>query len=106
MAAHNWRTLRVRFADKGIGDVMALPSMHVVLDMMEQVGLESAVHGATKEAEAKSKINSFYNRLYAPDPTAKIINGDGWQPTPAGFEEHEIEASFDAFMSAVNGKGS
>lgn len=105
MAAHNWRTLRTRLADKGVIDVMAMPSMHSVLDIMEQMGLESAVHGAKKEVEARSKISSFYNKLYAPDPTARVINGDGWQPKPAGFEEEEIEASFDAFMSAVNASG-
>lgn len=105
MAAHNWRTLRSRLQGNGIADIMALPSMHVVLDAMEQLGLESAVHGARKEEEAKSKVGAFYNKLYAPDPTARIINGDGWQPKPAGFEEEEIEASFDAFMSAVNANG-
>lgn len=105
MAAHNWRALRSRLQDKGIADVMAMPSMHHVLDVIEQMGLESAVHGATKEIEAKAKISAFYNKLYAPDPTARIINGDGWQPQPAGFEEAEIEASFDAFMSAVNASG-
>lgn len=102
MAAHNWRALRSRLHDKGITDPMAMPSMHAVLDVIETMGVESAVHGATKEVEAKSKISAFYNKLYAPDPTAVVINGDGWQPQPAGFEEEEIEASFDAFMSAVN----
>ncbi|QFP94656.1 hypothetical protein I5G59_gp36 [Mycobacterium phage LilMcDreamy] len=102
MAAHNWRGLRLRLADKGFANPMMMPSMHAVLDVIEQMGLESAVHGAKKEIEAKSRIGAFYDKLYAPDPTATVINGDGYQPVPAGFGDDEVEASFDAFMSAVN----
>ena len=53
MAAHNWRTIRVRYADKGIGNVMAqVNSMHSVLDVMEQIGLESAMATCKTTAEA------------------------------------------------------
>ena len=105
MAAHNWRVIRTRQLDKGGVDLMALPSMHHVLDIMEQVCIESAMSGAKTSNEAKSKLNGFWNKLYAPDPTARVINGDGWQPVPEGFGEAEVEASFDAFMSAVNAQG-
>lgn len=105
MAAHNWRVLRTRLQGQGIGDLMAMASMHHVLDAMEQLGIESAMSGAKTSTEAKSKLNGFWNKLYAPDPTARVINGEGWQPTPEGFGESEVEASFDAFMSAVNAQG-
>ena len=59
MAAHNWRTLRARYADKGIGNIMAqVNTMHAVLDVMEQVGLESAVSGCKSTTEAKMIVSA------------------------------------------------
>lgn len=102
MAAHNWRALRVRAAEKGIGDLMALSTMHVVLDLIEQVGLEAAAAGAKTKVEAEGKIRSYYGKLYRPDPTAIRLNGGKLEPPP-GFGEDEIEASFDAFLAAGGG---
>jgi hypothetical protein len=102
MAAHNWRALRVRYADHGVGDIMAeVPTMHAVLDEIEQLGLESATSGAKTTIEARQKITSYYDKLYKPDMTTKVIDGDGYQPPPPGFSDAEIEASFDAFLNAA-----
>ena len=68
MAAHNWRTIRVRYADKGIGNVMAqVNSMHSVLDVMEQIGLESAMATCKTTAEAKTEMTRYFDKLYKPD---------------------------------------
>ena len=102
MAAHNWRALRTRALDKGIGHLMDLSSMHVVLDLMEQIGLESATHDAKTKAEAMGKVTSYYDKLYKPDPTAIKVNGGVIEPPP-GWSDDEVEASFDAFLSAGAG---
>lgn len=100
MAAHNWRALRTRAWEKGHPDLMAMPSMHVVLDAMEQLGLESAVSGAKTSTEAQAELSKYYGKLYRPDPTAHKVNGEGYMPPPPGFSDEEMEASFDAFLSS------
>ncbi|QHB37774.1 hypothetical protein I5G63_gp033 [Mycobacterium phage Imvubu] len=102
MAAHNWRALRTRALDKGIADLMAVSSMHVVLDLMEQIGLESVTVDAKTKAEAMGKVRSYYDKLYKPDPTAIAVNGGEVGPPP-GWSDEEVEASFDAFLSAGGG---
>jgi hypothetical protein len=98
MAAHNWRALRLRFADRGIGSVMTeVPSMHIVLDAIESLGAESAASGAKTATEAKSKLSTYYDRLYKPDPTTIKVNGP--ITPPPGFSDEEVEASFDAFLN-------
>ena len=108
MAAHNWRALRQRGFGDGIADLMALTSMHAVLDMMETLGAESAVSGAKKETEAKAALSGYYDKLYKPDLSeiARMVNGtdEELMKPPPGFEDDAIEASFDAFMSAANGR--
>lgn len=100
MAAHNWRTLRIRAADKGIGNLMALPTMHTVLDMIEQMGAVAATADAKTSHEAQSALDSYYNRIYKPDVIRGKIDGDGYMPPPPGFSDEEVEASFDAFLTA------
>lgn len=102
MAAHNWRALRVRAAEKGIGSLMGLSSMHIVLDLIEQVGLEAAASDAKSKTEAKAKMTSYYDKLYKPDPTTIAINGGETGPPP-GWSDDEVEASFDAFLAAGGG---
>lgn len=102
MAAHNWRALRVRAAEKGIGALMVLPSMHIVLDMIEQLGLESVTADAKTKAEAMAKVTTYFDKLYKPDPVTIAINGGVVGPPP-GFSDEEMEASFDAFLSAGGG---
>ncbi|AHK11986.1 hypothetical protein Hosp_032 [Mycobacterium phage Hosp] len=99
MTAHNWRAVRARYADKGIADPMGqVTTMHAVLDVMEQIGAESSTNGAKTAAEAKSEITRYFDKLYKPDVTARVIDGDGYMPPPPGFSEEEMEASFDAFL--------
>ena len=104
MTAHNWRTVRARYADKGIADPMgSIKTMHAVLDVMEQIGLESAMASAKSTTEARSEMSAYFDKLYKPDLTAIKVNGDGYQPQPPGFSAEEMEASFDAFLaSGVN----
>lgn len=99
MAAHNWRALRVRAADNGIGNLMALPTMHIVLDLIEQLGAEASTTGAKTQQEAKSQLDAYFDRLYKPDVITQRINGDGYLPPPPGFSDEEVEASFDAFLA-------
>jgi len=102
MAAHNWRALRVRYTDHGIGNIMAqVPTMHAVLDEIEQLGLEAATSGAKTATEAKMKVTGYFDKLYKPDQTTRVIDGDGYQPPPPGFSDEEVEASFDAFLNAA-----
>ncbi|AYP70028.1 hypothetical protein I5G62_gp42 [Mycobacterium phage CRB2] len=102
MAAHNWRAIRLRFADRGVASVMReVPTMHIVLDAIEQLGAESATHGAKTETEARAKLSSYYDKLYKPDATTIAIDGEGYMPPPPGFSDEEVEASFDAFLNAA-----
>ena len=102
MAAHNWRVLRERALSKGVGHLMALPTMHIVLDAAEQLGLESATHGAKTEDELRTAIGGFYSKIYKPDHVTKLINGKEYVEPPPGFSDDEVEASFDAFLAAAH----
>lgn len=103
MAAHNWRSLRQRALGEGITDLMALPSMHVVLDFTESLGMESAMSKCKTEGEAASALSDFHDRLYRPDLTeARMINEP--LPVPQGFEDDEVEAAFDAFAASIGGR--
>lgn len=99
MAAHNWRTLRQRALSRGVGNLMALPTMHIILDDIEQLGLEAATSDAKTAIEARSKAASYFDKLYKPDLTTRRINGKEYLEPPPGFSDEEIEASFDAFLS-------
>lgn len=102
MAAVNWRALRERMGHKGVPILMSLPSMHIVLDYVEQMGLESVTTGVKTQAEMRAKISGYFDKLYKPDPTTITINGGVVGPPP-GWSDEEVEASFDAFLSAGGG---
>ena len=102
MAAHNWRALRTRAAENGLGLLMAVPTMHIVLDLIEQVGIESSAQDAKTTIEARTKITGFLDKLYKPDPVTIAINGGEVGPPP-GWSDEEVEASFDAFLSTAGG---
>lgn len=108
MAAHNWRTIRQRYTDKGLGDPMALPSMHHVLDTAESMALEQATSGAKTKMEAESGVRSVYANLYRPDMSgdASMVNGSDEElmRPPPGFEDDAIEASFDAFVASASAR--
>ena len=102
MAAHNWRVLRERAMGKGIGDLMALASMHIVLDAAEQLGLEAATAGAKSEAQLRQALTGYYDKIYKPDVITKVINGKDYVEPPPGWSDEEVEASFDAFLAATH----
>lgn len=99
MAAHNWRMVRLKLMQAGIRDPMDLRSMHYILDAVEQMVLESYV---SNDPDAdRRKREGFIDRLYGPNPETRKLNGAGYVETPAGFEEDEVEAAFDAFMASA-----
>ncbi|UXE04413.1 hypothetical protein SEA_FUNSIZED_42 [Mycobacterium phage Funsized] len=102
MAAINWRALRERMGHRGVPVLMALPSMHMVLDYAEQMGLESVTAGCKTQAEARGKISGYFDKLYKPDPVTIAINGGVVGPPP-GWSDEDQEASFDAFLAAGGG---
>lgn len=98
MAAHHWRTIRLKLTLGGIADPMMLPSMHILLDAVESAILES-MHGSSS-GDGEMKRSMFLDSLYGPSP-ANNLNGDDYSPTPEGFGDEEVEASFDAFAQAA-----
>lgn len=100
MAAHNWRALRQRSLSRGVGNLMAVPSMHIVLDDAEQLGLESATSGAKTTTQARADMTRYFDRLYKPDVLTRKINGADYSAPPPGFSDEEVEASFEAFLSS------
>lgn len=97
IAACHWRTIRVKLVGAGVVEPMALGSMHMVLDLAETLVVESFKNAK----EPQRELASFYRRLYGPSPEAMALNGDGYDPTPPGFSEQEMEAAFDAFSRAA-----
>lgn len=81
-------------------DPMGMPSMHRILDRMEFIILDS-MQGSQDPKSDENRRRMFLNRLYAPTLEAKKLNGDGYKPVPAGFENPEdVETAFDAFAGA------
>ena len=99
ITAHHWRAMRLRFYQAGITDPLGLPTMHALLDMSESVILESMVSTDQKKDERDRK--NFIDKLYAPEPTTAALNGESYVATPAGFEDEDVEAAFDAFTSSA-----
>ncbi|EHI13129.1 DUF7240 domain-containing protein [Mycolicibacterium thermoresistibile] len=106
MAAYHWRTLRQRMRANGITDPMALPSMHAIIDETEALALEAAGAGTDDPDRARRERQELLDKLYAPAPEgAEDLNGEQYQPPPAGFEDPaEVEASFDAFSRALGAR--
>lgn len=102
MTAFNWRTLRPHLLNSGVADPMALPSMHSLLDVMEQLIVESKVNSAKDSADAKHAIAQFYDSLYKPDRTLPDA-GEYKGVKAAPFTEEESAAAFAAFMSGAAG---
>lgn len=95
ITGQHWRIIRQHLLANGVVDPMLLPSLHALLDVTEQMVIES-MQGRS-EADARMKRDSFYNQLYRPDPDpADEVNGEEYQPVPEGFEDGEDDAAFDA----------
>lgn len=100
VTAFHWRNLRQRLTSAGILDPMRLTSLHALLDFTETLALEGA--GNTGDAKKDEQARrAFLHKLYAPEPGTAALNGDGYHPRPAGFDDEDIEASFDAFAAAA-----
>lgn len=95
---HHWRTVRHKLAMAGIADPMRMPSMHPILDVMEDLVLESKISADPDETIRQRK--EFIDQLYAP-AVNRTLNGDKYRPEktpPPGFEPHEVNACFNAFQ--------
>ena len=100
LAAHHYRQVRTRLLLAGIADPMGLRNMHMLLDTVESMVLESLSMSGDRDAEFQR--SQFIDRLYSPVNDAGL-NGSGYAGTPAGFEDDAVEASFDAFAAATGG---
>ncbi|QDK01672.1 hypothetical protein SEA_BRIAKILA_41 [Mycobacterium phage Briakila] len=73
-----------------------------MLDHIESIALESFVGGKTAEHD-KLQREAFLDKLYAPDPEHRMLNGEEYVPKPSAFEDPKaIEDGFDSFMGAVS----
>lgn len=97
MTAHHWRALRLKLVLAGIVNPMLLSTMHILLDSTEAAVLESM----SGEKDSEMRRTMFLDRLYAPSPEVKTINGKRHVAKPKGFDDDEVEASFDAFAQAA-----
>lgn len=100
VTGRHWFAIRARIIGYGIADPMGLPSMHTLLDVTEAMIVESINAGDPKKA--KRELTSFYDKLYAPERTdTRSINGSGYKPKPAGFDDDDTFDSFAGFAKAV-----
>jgi hypothetical protein len=99
ITGQHWRIIRQHLLANGVTDPMALPSMHALLDVTEQMVIDSMQ--GTSEASIRMKRDGFYDQLYRPDPADNDVNGEDYRPVPDGFEDGEDDAAFDAFARAV-----
>ena len=99
-SARHWRALRFKIQTCGIADPMRLPSLHSVLDHMEQLALESFDH----DDKGRAERDQWIGRLYRPDPPmpgAKAAAKELPPPVPAGFSPEETRQSFAALARAA-----
>jgi hypothetical protein len=94
LTAFHWRAIRGKLILAGIMDPMALTSMHALLDVTE-----TSITESYSTAEDRT---AFFDKLYAPE-IGRELNDDGYTPKPSGFDDDDVEASFDAFASAAAG---
>ncbi len=64
---------------------MKMSSLHALLDATEAVILEN-FQDPKNPTKAQQDRERFLDSLYKPTPEAVKINGDGYKPIPAGFE--------------------
>lgn len=97
MTAHHWRSVRTKLLLAGVADPMGLRNMHMLLDVVESMVLESLSTGGR---EAEFHRSQFLDQLYSP---ANDVGLGGGAAAPAGFAPDEVEAAFDAFAAATTG---
>lgn len=105
ITAYHWRTIRGNLSSNGIADPLtAYRSLHALLDYAEKTTMESLARsgeGQDAHKQAQRAMDSFMFKLYAPEPGTELE--DGRMPVPAGFEDDEVEDSFDAFTRMIGG---
>lgn len=99
LTAHHWRALRTKLALAGIGDLMALPSMHILLDLTE-TALEESMSATADPDEGRQKVEEFRDQLYAP-PVEPEKAKAGYKAPPSWWNEGDSDAEFDAAMRSA-----
>lgn len=105
MTAHHWRTIRLKLMKSGMTEPMGLPTAHMLLDLTEQLILESMQ--SDKPELDKARREKFVADLYREAPKSFKDLPDGWQPPPPGFDDDDdaaSEASADIAMRMVMGR--
>lgn len=68
--------------------------MHVLLDTTEAAVLESM--------DEKKDRERYLDAMYRPKlELAPGLAGSGYKPKPAGFDDDDVDAAFDAFARAA-----
>jgi hypothetical protein len=80
---------------------MDLTSLHALLDVTESVILETFQSSDSKQDQRDRE--RFLDSLYRPTKAAQEINGDGYQPIPAGFDDGGEDAFDLAMKSGAKG---
>lgn len=97
--AFNWRMMRLTIGKAG-HDPMALPSMHAVLDWVEDIVLESMVSDDHKADQARR--DKFTDDLYRPEHPVKGKRGaKGKRTPPPGFSPEEVAAASKQAAAAL-----
>ena len=99
---HNWRMVRHKLLLAGIDQPMALPSLHAVLDVTEEIIVEALAHTNSERegppTEGERAVKKFYDSIYRPDPD-DFGDFEDRPIVPSGFEDPDmIEDNFDAFI--------
>lgn len=98
ITAHHWRTVRSKLRMNGITNPMAMLNLHELIDTTENMVLESYASKDPKKDERDRE--QFLDSLYKPTREAVAINGDGYKPIPAGFDDGGEDA-FDNAMTSL-----
>lgn len=108
MTAFHWRTVRLQLVKAGVENPMEFSTAHILLDMVEELIMESIQPEGTKQAdydEAKQKREDFTKALYQPKVKKLSELPDGWKPPPAGFDDDdENDAAANIAMTMVAGR--
>lgn len=88
--------MRTKLLLAGIGDPMALPSMHALLELTENALCES-MSATADPAEGKQKVSEFMDSLYAP-PVEPEKAKAGYRPPPSWWTDGDSDDAFDAAM--------
>lgn len=89
--AYLWRSVRLQLITTGIPNPMALPNMHLVLDVTEKTMVESMT---------EEQLTRFFDRIYGPPPQPISVSKGRKLVPPPGFSEEEMAASWRAWTAS------